>query len=68
MAWQKNKICLIATDTDPQTGKKVVYRYYTRKSKGKNKGNAATNKLIRKKYFPKLRKHLEFSETKIKWK
>lgn len=67
MAWQKNKICLVSTTVNPTTGKKVIHRYLTRKSKGKNTNNANT-KLTRKKYNPFTRKHELYTETKISWK
>lgn len=67
MAWQKNKICLLSTEVNPLTGKKITHRYLTRKSKGKNT-NTANTKLARKKYNPTLRKHVLYTETKISWK
>lgn len=67
MAWQKNKICLMSTEIDLKTGKKIIHRYLTRKSKGKN-NNSANTKLARKKYNPVLRKHVLYTETKISWK
>ncbi len=67
MAWQKNKICLMSTEVDPKTGKKVIHRYLTRKSKGKNTNNS-NNKLTRRKYNPILRKHVVYNESKISWK
>jgi ribosomal protein L33 len=69
MAWQKNKICLMSTEVDPVSGKKVIHRYLTRKSKGKNKAPAsASAKLTRRKYNPVLRKHVTYTETKIQWR
>lgn len=70
MAWQKTKIALIGTETDETTGKKVIFRYLTKKSKGKNKGKAANGntKLTLRKYHPKLRRHVDFIETKVQWK
>jgi|GEM_PF-1067055 len=67
MAWQKKKICLITTVVDEKSGKKKVHRYFTNKSKGKGQVSN-TNKLVRRKYNPILRKHVEYAETKIKWK
>ncbi len=66
MAWQKNKILLVSVTTD-SSGKKIVYRYLTNKSKGggkSKKGNLAPLKL--KKYNPKTNSHTVFVETKYK--
>ena len=69
MAWQKTKICILATEVNPETGKKIIHRYLTKKSKGKNKSQAqVSSKLVLKKYNPILRKHVEYTETRIKWK
>lgn len=68
MAWQKTKICLIATETN-EIGKKILHRYLTKKSKGKGKSQVqASAKLVLRKYNPVLRKHVTYTETKIKWK
>lgn len=67
MAWQKNKILLTSTETDPETGKKVYHRYVVRKSKGRGKAiGGQPAKLKLKKYNPFLKKHLEYTETKYK--
>ena len=66
MAWQKNKILLTNTTTDPETGKKVFHRYVVRKSKGKGKPQDQNKKLVLKKYNPVTRKHEEYTETKYK--
>jgi ribosomal protein L33 len=69
MAWQKTKTCLIGTETSEISGKKVTFRYLTKKSKGKGKAKAGQpSKLALKKYHPGLRKHVLFTETKISWK
>jgi ribosomal protein L33 len=69
MAWQKTKICLIGTETHPVTGKKVTFRYLTKKSKAKNKAKTGqVSKLALKKYHPGLRKHVLFTESKVAWK
>lgn len=68
MAWNKSKICLISKEVDPKTGKTVVHRYYTCKSKAKNKGVTAQSKLTLMKYNPILRRHTKYTETKVKWK
>jgi ribosomal protein L33 len=67
MAWQKTKICLISTEVDPTTGKKIIHRYLTKKSKGKNKAGGDT-KLTLKKYNPRLRRRVVYTQTKTQWK
>ena len=69
MAWQKTKICLIGTAVNEETGKKVTFRYLTKKSKSKNKAKSGqVTKLTLKKYHPGLKKHVTFTETKVAWK
>lgn len=64
MAWQKTKILLTNVETD-ENGKKVYTRYLTTKSKGRGKPKTGT-KLQLKKYNPKLKKHVVYTETKYK--
>jgi ribosomal protein L33 len=66
MAWQKNKILLVSTEIDPESGKKVFHRYVVRKSKGKGKNVGQPVKLKLKKYNPALKRHVEYTETKYK--